>query len=171
MPQPILAPPELGDQSSFGYSFAGAEIRVAGTIYPSIGSLKHAQKLEEGIFHGAGVAPLGRTIGQLSVGEGSMKFNDLADAMAFCHQLSAGGLYTTIFNIAASYTAPSRPTLTVVLKQCRILDFPIDSEAGADAIASEVPFSFLNRTINGAEQLLNIGLPIANKLLPILGGL
>lgn len=134
--------------------FGRAEIDLAGKIYTAIKNIKQNQDVEEGEVRGSAAEPLARTRGKLNMGKGNIDWSDVSEAVQFIMDLG-DGWQETPFTITYTLTAPNIDPIKIVLYGCRVLDTELDHGEGADSLPATMPFSFLNRTINGKTGLKN----------------
>jgi len=148
---PIAFPNTQG----FFYDFGRAEIDLAGSIFTAISNIKCKQDVEEGIVRGAAAEPLARTRGKLNIGDGTIEFSAVEEAVDFITNKLGDGWAETPFTTTYTLTAPNVDPIKIVLYGCRLLDCEIDHGEGADALPASLPFSFMYRTFNGKTQLKN----------------
>ena len=142
------------DTEGFAFDFSRAEIRLGRNIYTAFENVSHNQPIEEGVVFGAAAEPLKRTRGQLQIGEGSLEWSDFEEGMKFLEDLGEGW-QEKVFTTTITYSAPGKKPIKVTLNGCRLLDAEFDHGQGADALPMSMPFSFMNRPLNGKNQLVN----------------
>lgn len=140
------------DNEGFSFSFSHARIVLDTKQYTAIKNIQASQELEEGLVRGTSVKVLKRTLGQLKMGDGTITFSDLGEAMEF---FSARGVrpLAQIWNADYSLVNEKNEVQSIEMISCRLLKFGFDHGEGADALPLEFPFSFMSMKING-EQLL-----------------
>jgi len=141
------------DVENFAYDFSRAEINFGGKVYTAISNISHNQALEEGVIRGTKARVLKRTRGALGLGEGSVDFSDFEEAVRMVEDFG-DGWGEKIFTATIVYTAPTKPSITYKLIGCRWLDMEIEHEEGAEGLPATLPFSFMEREINGKKMLL-----------------
>jgi hypothetical protein len=134
------------------YEFSKCEIDLDGEIFSEgISNISHSQPIEEGVAHGAGSPePQSRSVGQLSIGAGTIEWSDLGRLQQFIDKLSDGWQEKT-WNATLTYTCRGRPDIKRTLFDCRLLDDEEDHAAGADPLGGSMPFSFMRRELNGKK--------------------
>lgn len=142
----------LPDREGFAYSFSHGRIVLGDTQFIAIKSIQGSQELEEGLVRGTSVKVLRRTLGALNMGEGSVSFSDLQQAMEF---FSARGKrpLAQIWNADYSLVNEAGAVQSIEMASCRLLKFSFDHQEGADALGIEFPFSFMTMKINGEELI------------------
>jgi hypothetical protein len=140
------------DHTGFSFSFSHGRIVLGDQQFLAIGSIQASQEIEEGIVRGASVDVLARTLGQLTMGEGTVTFSDLGQAMEF---FSARGKrpLAQIWNADYSLVNERNEVQSIEMISCRLLKFGFDHGEGAEALKMEFPFSFMTMKING-EKLI-----------------
>lgn len=141
------------DLENFAYDFSRAEINLNRNVYSALSNVAHNQPLEEGVIRGAAAQVLKRTRGALGMGAGNLEFSDFEEAVKFTDDLG-DGWGEIIFPVLIIYTAPRKQPIKYELFSCRLLDNEIDHSEGADGLAATLPFSFMERAINGKRMLL-----------------
>ena len=136
------------------FSFDRGEIDINGRIFTAIENISTNQPIEEGVIFGAAAEPLQRTRGQLQMGEGTIEFSTIEEAMELV-DLLGDGWQEKVFPISYTLVAPDNRTIAIVCNGSRLLDCEIDHSQGADGLPVSFPFSFMNRTINGKKSLVN----------------
>ncbi len=135
------------------YDFSSAEISIADRIFNAFDSVSYDQPIEEGIVRGSAAEPLGRTRGELQIGEGSITI--VKEEGQEIWTLLGNGYLETEFSITCVYSATNAPTTRDELFGCRFLSQSDDHSSGSDALVVEMEFSFLNMKRNGLTPLLN----------------
>jgi hypothetical protein len=100
--------------------------------------------------------PLGRTEGEMGMGEGTISFSDEGERTAFIEHLG-DAWRTKIFKVNWVLSARGKPNIKKACIGCRVLSEPVSDEQGAEALGGDITFSFLYMTING--KVPHEGLP------------
>lgn len=141
---------------NFAYSFGHAAITVDGRIYTAIKNIRLSQRLQEAAVYGTSRAPLGRSAGQLELGQGTLIFSDLEEAFSLFTNLSPDPMFRQ-FSIDYTLVKEDLTVRSVELRGCRLIGIDIDHEEGPDALPAEYPFSFLSMKVEGTDLLWAIG--------------
>lgn len=136
------------------FDFSRVEIDLGGKIYTAFAGVKYKQPIEEGILFGAASEPLGRTRGQLQIGDAELDWSSLEESQSFIDDMGDGYLETE-FTCSVTFAAPSCSPIKHVLFGCRLLSVEDDHSSGSDALGETMPFSFLYMTRNGKKSLVN----------------
>jgi hypothetical protein len=136
------------------FSFDRGEIEIAARIFTAIENISTNQPIEEGVIFGTRAEPLQRTRGQLQMGEGTIEFSAIEEAIELV-ELLGDGWQEKVFVVSYTLVAPDARTIAIVCNGARLLDCEIDHGQGADGLPASLPFSFMNRTINGKKSLIN----------------
>lgn len=142
----------------FAVDFSKAEIDVAGRIFTAIANVSFSQPIEEGMIRGTSAKVLARTEGQKDMGDGMLEFSDIAEYREFRKHVAglpkAGGRFSGgIWELSVTYKVSEDDVITAVCRSCRALDSEFDHEEGPDGLPVGVPFSFLEREIDGIPDL------------------
>ena len=133
--------------------FASIELAANDRIWTAFSNISYSQPLEEGTLYGTRSEPLARTRGRLKMGEGEVKWSSISEAQEFIDSLGNGYLEIE-FQIIHMMSYVGSPVLTRVLESCRLLDAKGDFAGGVDPLGLDMPFSFLNMTLNGKTPLI-----------------
>lgn len=142
------------DTEGVAYSLANAEIQLGTSIFTAIANIATSQPIEEGVVYGAAAEPLQRTRGQLQIGDGTIEFSAVEEGFRFITELGDGWQEKT-WTLTYTLTRPGADSLKVECFGCRILDCELDHSNDSDALGASLPFSFMNRLINGKSSLVN----------------
>lgn len=135
------------DLEHYAYSFSHAIIKVADRQFTAISNVTFLQNIERSAVMGTLRKPLKRSAGQAQLGEGSLTFSDLKEAMGFYEAL---GDDPSSASFAVDFTLTNGPdTDSFELLGCNVSSFSANFEAGADALGLEQAFTFLDLKING----------------------
>ena len=137
------------DTEAFAYSFSRCEIALDGRIYTAITSISIDQPTEEGEVKGTRPAPIARTQGTMSLGEGSVTFSDDRERLDFIDALGDAyreKIWTASYVMRGSKAGSERK---IECFGCRVLSNPFEHEEGADALGGDIGFSFMSHKING----------------------
>jgi hypothetical protein len=145
------------NMEGYALDFSCGEISLKGRVFTAFSNISHNQPLEEGVVVGRARQPLARTPGRLGMGEGSLEWSDLAEAMDFIDMLG-DGWRDVVFpvTIVYKYVGIVRPSLKVTLSSARILDEEFDEGEGVDPLPMVNPISFMLRKINGRAPIKGI---------------
>lgn len=138
------------DLESFAYSFQHAIIKVAETQFTAISNVTFSQAIERSAVMGTLRKPLKRSAGQGQLGEGSLTFSDLKEALNFFAALGADPSSTS-FVIDVTLANSNGDTDSFELLGCNVSSFSANFEAGADALGLEQAFTFMSLKINTVE--------------------
>lgn len=139
----------------FAYSFSHAVITVEGKLYSAIKNVRLSQRLQESAVYGTARAPLGRSAGQLELGQGTLVFSDVSEAFDMFQQMSPDPLFRT-WSLDYTLVNEKLEVRSIALRSCRLIGFDLDHEEGPDALSLEYPFSFLSMTVNGNQLALGV---------------
>lgn len=138
------------DYEKYAFSFSHAIITVDGTQYTGIDSVSASQSIERGVVRGTTRKPQKMAAGELAVGEGTVNFSDLKSFHEFY-----GGLgddpSKKVFEISVVLENDDGDTVSYEYLGCALTGIDMSFESGADALGSEVPFSFLAVKVDGRE--------------------
>lgn len=142
---------------AFALDFSRGELDLDGKIYTAIENISASQPIEEGVIFGTAVGPIARTRGQQQMGDGTVEFSDAEEAFDFLGRLSTDpeGILGKIWQLSyvLRYPNDASRVFRVELRSCRLLDFEIDWSQGADGLPMSMPFSFLQRLVNGQQDI------------------
>jgi hypothetical protein len=142
--------------NGFRYDFSSVEIRVGGTIFNGVKSLKYSQTLEPGKARGNRSQVIGRTRGKLD-SDGSielyrLEFDDLVRALGL---LQPGLGYMEVpFDIVAMYGEVNIAQPTVdSLMGCRIKKHDTPLQEGGDAVTVSCDLDVMYVLMNGQAPI------------------
>jgi hypothetical protein len=138
------------DLENYAYSFQHAIITLEGTQFTGISSITFSQTIERGVVYGTLAKPLKRARGQVQLGEGTITFSDLKEAMQFYSALGdepSAALFTADVTLANS----NGDVDSFELQSCTLSSFAANFESGSDALGLELPFNFMHMKINGKD--------------------
>lgn len=154
------------------YSFGHAIIRVDERQFTDIDNVQLSQELTEAAVYGTDFRPLKRSLGQLGLGQGQLKFSDMGEAGDFYFALGDDP-FSKIFTV--SYVLARGADIREFEAQgCRLTRVSIDHSAGAEALGAVAPFSFLKLKVDGREfaldpkSLIQKGINVAQALTNLL---
>ncbi len=147
--------PTFPDYGNFAFSFSHATVMVNGSIYTAIRNIRLSQRLQESAVYGTARAPLGRSAGQLEMGQGTLIFSDLNEAFTMFGDMAPDPFFKT-FSIDYVLVNEALQARTVELKGCRFIGLDIDHEAGPESLPAEFPFSFLSMSVDGNALVLGV---------------
>lgn len=146
--------------NSFAHAWASTKITIDDEQYVGISKISWDHAVEEGLVHGQGGTPLGRTRGQYVPGTVSITMRK-SSAIALKNNLAAkssdGKTFgEVIFPIVVQYLEPDDTPITTELLQCRLLKSSTANEKGVDATAEELELSTMDIVENGKRLFRNI---------------
>jgi len=136
--------------TEFAFSFSHAIIKLADSQYSGISGIQFSQDIDRAATYGTSRKPQKRSAGQLQVGEGTITFSDLEEAMSFYAALGDDPSLA-LFAVDATLVNEAGQTRSFECLSCALSGFTANFEAGADALSLELPFSFLLLKIDGRE--------------------
>lgn len=138
------------DLENYAYSFQHAIVKLEDTQFTGISNVAFSQNIERGVVYGTLAKPLKRARGQVQLGEGTITFSDLKEAMQFYASLGdepSAALFTVDVTLANS----NGDTDSFELQSCTLSGFSANFESGSDALGLELPFNFMHMKINGKD--------------------
>lgn len=140
-------------QGGFAFSFSHAAVLINDRQFTAVSGVSISQDLSESAVYGTDARPIGRSVGQLSLGRGQLTFSDMGEAVDFFSSL---GDEPFMALWALDYSLVNGPSVrSVECRACRLTGLGIDHSAGADALAMTYPFSFLQCRIDGKDLVLS----------------
>jgi hypothetical protein len=141
----------------FAFGFDRGELDLDGKIYTAIANIACSQPIEEGVIFGSAPVPLARTRGQQQIGDGTIEFSDVEEAVDFLDRLGQApeGRLAKIFNASYVLRHPTDESrvIRVELRSCRLLNWEIDWSTGAEGLPVPMPISFMKRLLNGKPDI------------------
>ncbi len=148
------------DANRMGYSFGRAELSLAAKIYTAVTAVNIDQPTTEAAIMGTRPYPLGRTEGNMGMGEGSITFSDDDERMAFLADI--GDNYREqVWELNWTLVSKGKNPVNVACFGCRILANPFAHTQGDEALGGDISFSFLYYTVNG--KVPHEGLPAPTR--------
>ena len=138
------------DAENYAFSFSHAIITANGTQYTGIDSVAASQSIDRGVVRGTSRKPQKRAAGELAIGEGTINFSDLKEFHEFYGGLGDDPSKAT-FAVFVVLENEAGDTVSYEYIGCALNGLNMSFEAGADALSSEVPFSFLAVKVDGRE--------------------
>ena len=138
------------DLESYAYSFSHAIIKLEDSQYTGISNVTFDQQIERGVVYGTLRKPLKRAAGQVQLGEGSITFSDLREAMSFYSSLGDEPS-AAVFTVDVTLANSNGDTDSFELQSCTLSGFSANFEQGADALGLELPFNFMHLKVNGKD--------------------
>lgn len=161
------------DLSGYAYSFSHAVVLVNERQFTDISGVSISQELTESAVYGTDARPLKRSVGQLALGQGSLNFSDMGEAIDFFKALGDEP-FMAIWALDYSLTKPDGSFRSIECRACRITSFGIEHQAGAEGLGMSYPFSFLQARVDGKDlvlspkSLIQAGLNVAQNLVNLL---
>ena len=138
------------DLENYAYSFSHAIIKLADQQFTAISNVSFSQNVERSAVFGTSRKPLKRSAGQAQLGEATITFSDLKEALNFYAALGDDPSSVN-FVVDVTLSNPNGDTDSFELLGCSLSGFSASFEAGADALGLEVPCSFLALRVNGRD--------------------
>jgi hypothetical protein len=138
------------DLEKYAFSFSHAIIKAGDKQYTGIKKVNFKQDVSREATYGTGRKPQKRSAGQIGMGEGSLEWSDLEEAMQFYSTLGDDPTLT-IFEVDITLTNEAGQIRTYVLRSCALSGFEADFESGADALGMTMPFDYMQTIIDGKE--------------------
>lgn len=138
------------DLENFAYSFSHAIIKLNETQFTAISNVSFNQDVDRSAVYGTARSPLKRSIGQLSLGEGTITFSDLEEGMSFYSALGDNPS-AALFTVDVTFANEAGDTRSFELLSCALSGISGDFEQGADAMGIEFPFDFMRIKVDSAE--------------------
>ncbi len=141
------------DLNKHTLSFSHGIVKLNDKQYTAISSISGSQSVDRSAVYGTGRSPMGKSQGQIGLGEGSLTFSDVAEGHEFLADLQAIATDASLAIFACEYTLDDGAgnVHSYELLGCSLTEFNFDFENGADALSLEMPFDFLRMKIDGAE--------------------
>jgi hypothetical protein len=138
------------DLERFAFSFSHAIIKLQDVQFTGIKHIGFKQDIHREATYGTSRKPQKRSAGQLGLGEGTLMFSDLEEAMQFYNALGDDPTLT-LFSVDCTLTNEAGQTRSFECLSCCLSAFEGDFEAGAEALSLNLPFDFLLLKIDGRE--------------------
>ena len=138
------------DHEKYAFSFSHAIIKLNNTSFSAISSVAFSQDIDRSAVYGTSRKPLKRSAGQLQMGEGTITFSDLEEAMSFYSALGDDPSLA-LFSCDVSMSNEAGDLRSFECSSCALSGFSANFEQGADALGLEFPFSFLLLKVDGRE--------------------
>lgn len=158
------------DLNQAAYSFSHGVIRAGGRQFQGIRNIGISQDLDEQPVYGTGIAPIGRSVGQLGMGRGNLVFSDYDEGCDFWISLGAQPMMS-IWDLDYAQVRGDGSTRSISCTACRVIGVGVEHESGAGALEISYPFSFLRLRIESidalfdAKALINAAIDIAQTLI------
>lgn len=138
------------DYEKYAFSFSHAIIKLAESQYSAISGIQFSQDIDRSAVYGTSRKPLKRSAGQLQMGEGTITFSDLEEAMTFYGALGDDPSLA-LFAVDATVVNEVGQVRSFECLSCALSGFSANFEQGADALSLELPFTFMLLKIDGKE--------------------
>lgn len=138
------------DYTQYAFSFSHAIIKLAEVQFSSISAIQFSQDIDRSAVYGTSRKPLKRSAGQLQMGEGTLTFSDVEEAMQFFAALGDEPSLA-IFSIDATLNNEAGQVRSFECLSCALAGFTANFEQGADALSLDIPFTFMLLKIDGKE--------------------
>lgn len=142
------------DLEKYAFSFSHAIIKLQEVQFTGIKHVGFKQDIHREATYGTSRKPQKRSAGQLGLGEGTLTFSDLEEAMQFYTALGADPSLA-LFSVDCTLTNEAGQTRSFECLSCALTAFEADFEAGAEALHLDLPFDFMNLKIDGKEFARN----------------
>lgn len=136
------------DLEQYAFSFQHAIIKLQDRQFDAISNISFSQDIERSAIYGTARAPLKRSVGQVSLGEATVTFSDLDEALTFYDALGDDPSLAT-FSADVTFANEVGRVRSFELLSCALGGISGDFEAGADAVGMEYPLSFMRIKIDG----------------------
>lgn len=138
------------DLEKFAFSFSHGVIKLNGNQFTGIKHLAFKQEVHREATYGTNRKPQKRSAGQLGMGEGSITFSDLEEAMQFYTALGDDPTLA-LFSCECTLANEAGQVRQFECLSCVIAAFDADWEAGAEALSLDIPFEFMLLKVDGKE--------------------
>ncbi len=158
------------DLNNFAYSFSHAQIRIGGKQFVGIRNVSVNQDLVESAVYGTDAQPIGRSVGRVEMGRGSITFSDFEEGSDFWESLGNQPLLA-IWDLDYALVKDDGQVRSIACTSCRITSVGVEHDNGPDALEVAFPFSFLRLKINNidgildAKKLVNAAIDIAQNFI------
>ncbi len=122
--------------------------------FTDISGVSINQELTESAIYGTDARPLKRSVGQLSLGQGQLRFSDMGEAIDFFKALGDEP-FMALWSFDYSLTKTDGTFRSIECRSCRITSLGIEHEAGTEGLGMTYPFSFLQVKIDGVDLVLS----------------
>ena len=139
------------DHENYAWSFSHGILKANEKQYTGVSNVTFSQDIDRSAVYGTSRKPLKRSAGQVQLGEATITFSDLEDAMQFITDLGDDpslALFSVEFTLSNEQAGLVR---SFELLSCALSGFSANFEQGADALGLEVPVSFMILKIDGRE--------------------
>lgn len=139
------------DLENYAWSFSHGILKCNEKQYTGVSNVSFSQDIDRSAVYGTSRKPLKRSAGQLQLGEATITFSDLEDAMQFYTDLGDDpslALFSCDFTLSNESTGQVR---SFELGSCALSGFSANFEQGADALSLEMPCSFMILKVDGRE--------------------
>lgn len=146
--------------NGFTHSWSSTKITIDGDQYVGITKISWDHAIEEGLVHGQGGKPLGRTRGKYAPGTVSVSMRK-SSAMELRRRLASKSrdgktAGEAVVPIIVQYLEPDDTAITVELRDVRLLKSSTSAEQNADASSEDLEFSCLAVFENGISLFSDI---------------
>lgn len=141
----------MAEPEKYAFSFSHAIIKCNDRQFTGIRAIQFAQEVDRAAVYGTSRKPLKRSAGMLQLGEGTITFSDVDEAMQFIATLGDDPSLTT-FSIDCTLSNEAAGLVrSFECVACSLSGFNANFEQGAEALSLEVPFDFMILKIDGKE--------------------
>lgn len=138
------------DYEKFAFSFNHAIITLNEKQFSAISAVQFSQAIDRSAIYGTSRKPLKRSAGQLQMGEGTVTFSDLDEAMSFYAALGTDPS-ASLFSLNIQLANEAGQTRAYECLSSALSGFNANFEQGADALSLEMPFTFMLLKVDGKE--------------------
>lgn len=138
------------DLEQYAFSFSHAIIKLDDTQFTAISNVAFSQAIERSGVFGTKRTPLKKSAGQVGLGEGTITFSDLEEAMQFYASLGDEASLA-VFAIDITFSNEAGDTRSFECIGCSLTEMSGDFAAGADAMGLDYPYDFLRLKVDGKE--------------------
>lgn len=144
----------MPDLTGFKTSYSHGTLKLNDVVYGGVSNVSFSQGIERSAVYGTSKSPLGKSQGQVGLGEGTITFSDAEEASIFFDALeaSADDLTNAVFSVDWTTDRGNGTTVrSYEFLGCSVTSISGDFEQGADALSVEMPFDFLVMKRDGVE--------------------
>ena len=160
----------MADLNNFAFSFSHARISIGGKQFIGIKSVSVNQSIVEEAVYGTEAQPIGRSVGRIEMGRGSLTFSDFGEGSDFWQALG-NQPYLGIWDLDYTLEKGDGSVTSILCQACRITGLGVEHDNGPDALEVSFPFSFLRMRVNNidgilsAKQAINAAIDIAQNFI------
>lgn len=138
------------DYEKYAFSFSHGIIKLADRQFTALKGIEFKQDIDREAVYGTSRKPLKRAAGQLKMGEGTLSFSDLEEAMQFYDTLGDDPSIA-LFALDCTVANEAGQVRSFECLSCALSGFTANFQQGAGALELDMPFSFMLLKVNGKE--------------------